>query len=184
MKNELKCRVCGYIIREDRLGEVCPACGVAKTAFEPYSFKMSEMRRRLLELHLHPIAVHFPQAFLTLLAVLVATALLAPAWETEVLPLARLFSLMVPLFVLGAAASGIIDGKTRLKKLTTIILRRKIIMGSLLFLLTAGAALVLQGFPFQGAAAAGVSVLLAAGLGCSAVLAKLGSGLVCVKMPG
>ncbi len=66
---QLKCKACGYIIDEKKLGDVCPACGVPRKAFEPWTDDMSPRRRVLLTLNLHPIALHFPQAFSAMIPV-------------------------------------------------------------------------------------------------------------------
>ena len=51
-------KVCGYITF-GVLGDKCPACGAAKTAFEPYIDNMAQPRRKILNLQLHPIAGNF-----------------------------------------------------------------------------------------------------------------------------
>ena len=68
MKDYVRCKACGYIMERSKLGDKCPACGVSATMFEPYDDKLSEKRRRLLDIHVHPIVVHFPQAFAAFLA--------------------------------------------------------------------------------------------------------------------
>ena len=57
------CKACGFIMLEEKLGDVCPACGVLKKMFEPHNDRVSEKRRKVLEMHIHPIMVHFSQAF-------------------------------------------------------------------------------------------------------------------------
>ena len=57
------CRVCGYIETADNADKPCPACGFPKTVWAEYTpRKLNPTRKRLLDLHLHPIAVHFPIA--------------------------------------------------------------------------------------------------------------------------
>ena len=75
---QLKCKACGYIIDEKKLGDVCPACGVPRKAFEPWTDDMSPRRRTLLTLNLHPIALHFPQAFSAMIPVFILAGLLLP----------------------------------------------------------------------------------------------------------
>jgi uncharacterized membrane protein len=45
--------------------------------FEPYVEKISPKRKRILSLDLHPIAVHFPQAFIISIFVLSLVTLAA-----------------------------------------------------------------------------------------------------------
>ena len=50
-------------MEEEKVGDVCPACGVPGKMFEPYTDKISEQRKKILDRHIHPIMVHAPQAF-------------------------------------------------------------------------------------------------------------------------
>ena len=61
-KTLLVCKACGYKIKSRNLKNVCPACGVDKKFFEPLNDNISPLRRKILELHLHPIVVHFSVA--------------------------------------------------------------------------------------------------------------------------
>ena len=36
MSQLVRCRACGYIIKERKLGEVCPACGLKRSVFQGY----------------------------------------------------------------------------------------------------------------------------------------------------
>ncbi len=45
-----------------KLGDVCPACGLPRKVFEPYRERVSINRLRLLNLDMHPIAIHLSQA--------------------------------------------------------------------------------------------------------------------------
>ena len=38
----VRCRACGFIMEEEKLGDVCPACGIPRKAFEPYKETMSK----------------------------------------------------------------------------------------------------------------------------------------------
>src|SRR3972149_10318207 len=71
----VRCKVCGYVMPEGKLRDKCPACGVAAKAFEPWEDPLSEQRRRALALDLHPIAVHFPTAFVVSLIVIFVVGL-------------------------------------------------------------------------------------------------------------
>ena len=42
----VRCKACGFLMKEGKLGDRCPACGAPKTAFEPYKDPMAWNRRR------------------------------------------------------------------------------------------------------------------------------------------
>jgi len=44
----LICKACGYKIRSKNLKDVCPACGVNKKFFEPFSDNVSQVRSILV----------------------------------------------------------------------------------------------------------------------------------------
>ena len=71
------CKSCGFVMEKGKLRDKCPACGVAAKMFEPYIEKMSPSRKKILSLDLHPILVHFPQAFAVSLFLLSITGLIA-----------------------------------------------------------------------------------------------------------
>ena len=37
MANLIRCKACGYVTREGKIKDVCPACGVPAKMFEPYT---------------------------------------------------------------------------------------------------------------------------------------------------
>ena len=83
MKNQQEeklyiCRPCGYVLKESELGDVCPACGLPRKVFEDYKERMSPGRSKILQLDLHPIAVHFPQSMLVLSLLALIINLLNP----------------------------------------------------------------------------------------------------------
>ena len=79
MKEHVRCKACGYILEKDALGEVCPACGVKKEMFEPWEDKVGAARRLWLDLHVHPIVVHLPNAISPMLVLLALAYPLIPA---------------------------------------------------------------------------------------------------------
>jgi len=124
------CSVCGYISEEGQLGEMCPACGVAKTAFQPYVDEISAKRRKVLNLHLHNIVVHFPQAFSILMLFLIFMAFfIRGSLQSEFMTAAKILSIFLPLSVLASILSGVLDGKNRFKRTDTPILKKKLIVG-------------------------------------------------------
>jgi rubredoxin len=102
MKELVRCRPCGFVIESDKLGDVCPACGMPRKVFEPYRERVSRNRLMLLNLDLHPIAIHLSQALVI------------------------------------AIITGVIDGLTRFKTLSTPILRVKIIFSLIILTLSIG----------------------------------------------
>ncbi len=127
----LRCRVCGFVIKENKLKDNCPACGYPSSVFEPYEEEISEERKRILNLDLHPILVHFPEASSTIIFLLALITLIAPTFfRSYILGTIIILSLLLPFFTVIGILSGLIDGKVRLKKLKTPLLIRKIIIGS------------------------------------------------------
>lgn len=142
-KKPMICSVCGYIINEGYKGDVCPACGVAKTAFQPYVDKMSPKRRKILNLHLHNILVHFPQAFsLLMLFLIVMSLFLKEAPKFDFMTTFKILSFFLPLSVAVSIISGVIDGKNRFKRITTPILKKKIAAAILFFVFSVGVVLL------------------------------------------
>lgn len=121
------CKPCGYVMKESELGEVCPACGLPKKVFEHYKERMSPGRRRVLNIDMHPIAVHFPQTTLIFGLQALIINLIFPDFFPEVLlGTARFTAVIFPFTVIGAFVSGLIDGKIRFKSLKTPILKKKL----------------------------------------------------------
>ena len=107
-----------------------------RNAFQPYRETVSERRLRILNLHLHPIMVHFPQAFTGIIPVLLVLSVFFSQAHDEFLSTARVLAFFLPLTVLASFASGMIDGRVRFKKLTTPYLVRKILLGTALLGIT------------------------------------------------
>jgi rubredoxin len=181
----LRCKVCGYIIKSNKLGDVCPACGVPKTAFEPYKETMSQKRKAILDLDLHPIMVHFPQAFAAVIPPFILLSLLSPiSAGTELLITVKVLAILLPLAVIPAALCGIIDGKTRFKKITTPLLKKKIIGASVLFVMSLALAAVTATFGIESAGKWYVFIIAIGCIACEIVLAQIGKTLMNAKMPG
>lgn len=140
----IRCKACGYIMKEGKLGDRCPACGAPRTAFEPYRDLVAEPRRRILNLHLHPIAVHFPVSFSVAAFVFLAVISFLPAAaQALLLSTIMVITLFMPLVVLVSAVVGWIDGKIRFRKIgNSQILQKKILYGILLFVDSVALALI------------------------------------------
>lgn len=182
---QLRCKACGYIINENKLGDICPACGVPRTAFEPYKDNISKKRKMILGLNLHPIAVHFPQAFATVIPpfILLGVAV-GQSVGYDLLATVRVVSVLMPLTVAAAIVAGLIDARTRFKKLSTPIIIKKIITGSILLALSilVAAVAIVYGTDYPGRL-----FLLILSLGCiicEIFLAEIGKTIINAKLPG
>jgi hypothetical protein len=184
MTSLLRCKACGFIIKEGKLKDRCPACGVPRTAFEPYDDKMTEKRRKILELDIHPVVVHFPQAFSVFILFLTIFTLIFPYFlRAEILCSIPILALFLPLVVVAAIFSGAFDGKTRFKKLNTPHLKKKIIFGTIFFVLSIPLAIFSFYFIFS---VTGLILILIFSLGCvlcGTILGLIGKTLINAKLP-
>ncbi len=181
----LRCRACGYIIEEDKLKDVCPACGLPKKVFEPYKDNISRKRGLILNLHMHPITVHFPQAFVVVLIPFILSGIvLGQIYGQDILITARVLSLLLPFFSLLAVLTGLIDAKVRFKKLTTPALKIKILFAGIFFLLSCMIAVIVFLYGLQINAAIAVIVLLILCVGCQIVLGHVGAKLLGARLGG
>ena len=187
MDKLVRCKACGYVMAEEKLGEVCPACGALRKVFEPYVDPVAPERRRRLDLDLHPILVHFPVAFSTSLVVLTVSPLILAGQARELFTATtKIVALFTPILGAVAGLAGLFDGKTRFRKLTrSPYLRRKILYGSLFLVFAAVlAVLVWAGWPENPVlAAAAIGVALIAFV-FSFLLGLLGKQLLNAVFPG
>ncbi|MGP8154711.1 MAG: rubredoxin-like domain-containing protein [Smithella sp.] len=186
MANLIKCKACGYVTKEGKIKDVCPACGVPAKMFESYVDPISEKRRKIMMLHIHPIIVHFPQSFVFTLFILAILSFIAPPQINEVLHCTmQVISPALPFFIILALLTGLVDGKTRFRKVTTLFLKKKIIFGlSFLFtsvlIATSALELRLSSLPVMAL----FSLLTIIALGFSAALGLIGDELMEAKFPG
>jgi len=137
MKELVRCRPCGFVIESDKLGDVCPACGMPRKVFEPYRERVSRKRLMLLNFDLHPIAIHLSQALVIAIPLLVIITNLFKQFQPEILKNVLIFSVVVfPFTLILAIITGVIDGLTRFKTLATPILRVKIIFSLIILTLS------------------------------------------------
>jgi hypothetical protein len=137
MKELVRCRPCGYVMEADKLGDVCPACGLPRKVFEPYRERVSLNRLRLLNLDLHPIAIHLSQSLVIAIPILAILTHFFQSLYPEVLKNVMVFVVVLFPFTLGLAImTGVIDGLTRFKTLKTPLLRVKIIFSLLILTLS------------------------------------------------
>jgi hypothetical protein len=171
---------------KSKVKDKCPACGVSAKMFEPYSEKMSPGRKRILSLELHPVLVHFPQAFIISIFVLSLIALAAHgSFRATVAASIIVLGVALPFFIIGAFLAGLLDGKVRFRKVTTPILKQKIVFATLFFLLSCAIFAVILCQPMEASTTTIiVAVLCLPALGCASFLGLLGSSILNAKFPG
>lgn len=177
------CRLCGYIEKASEEDNPCPACGAPFTAFFPYEHKASDKRRLYLKFDIHPVMTHFIVSF-----TITATVLLFLSYSTsEILGVTigyggvlELLVPLLPLLVILGGVTGIIDGKVRYRKLQTKFLIRKIIIGSIFFIVSI---LVLLAHTLANSGTESLFVLLevtflVASVVCATLLGLIGTDLL------
>lgn len=185
MAELVRCRPCGYVMEADKLGDVCPACGMPRKVFEPYREKVSKNRLTILNLDLHPIAIHFSQAFVGAIPLLFLFTTLFPGFYAEELTIVnKVMIITLPLTMILALASGIIDGYTRFKTFKTPLLIKKLMLSALITLLSGAASLlvIINGLTAKNSIT--VIVLILCCLACAVTLGLLGKKLLNVILPG
>lgn len=186
MKEMIICKSCGYVMEKGHLKDRCPACGVPAKMFMPHDEKISQERKFLLSLDIHPVIVHFPQAFigtilLLSLAGLVIKGPLLSFFEATI----RTLGVFMPVVVAGAFLSGVFDAKTRFRKVKTPLLIRKMLLGSLLFLISCGIAAVSIYIPLNSPSLYLMVIgLTLPAVGCATLLGLIGTGLLTARFPG
>jgi O-antigen/teichoic acid export membrane protein len=186
MGNLIRCKACGYVTKEGKIKDVCPACGVPAKMFESYKDPLSEKRRGIIDLHTHPIIVHFPQAFSLTLFMLAVLFFIAPAPVKDALCYTmKVLSFFLPFFVVLSFLTGLLDGKTRFRKVTTPFLKKKIITGLIFFITSIALAVLAFTEQFPSTPTLGYFTLLTIiAAGCTVLLGFIGGRLTEAKFPG
>ena len=182
----VRCKVCGYITDASKVGDRCPVCGVKAAMFEPLTERFSDDRRRFLDLHIHPIFAHFPQAFsVTILVLAIAKLVLSPAASRVVADTLLALGLALPFTLIVTFASGILDRRVRFKKLKAPYLRIKKWVGGAYLLLSVLFAAMVMGGTCASPVPAALCIATAAGLVTfTTILGNIGSKLGCCKVQG
>jgi len=137
MKKLYRCRVCGYVVEKKDPPDICPACGVKGKIFEEFESHISEKRRKVLELHIHPIMVHLPVAFVSSMFLLSLIRIVGVVEEQSVfMGMLRAVIFILPFSAIFATMAGIFDGKLRFKRLNTPHLKKKLVLASCLILIS------------------------------------------------
>lgn len=181
MKELVRCKPCGYVMEAGKLKDVCPACGMPAKAFEPYRERVALNRLFVLSLDLHPIAIHLSQTFVILIPALILLTKLIPGFQNEMFNHVIIFSLYVfPLTLVAAISTGVLDGLFRFRTLTPPILRLKIILSSIIIVLS-----VLLFLSAKNGDYGIATIILSLGcLFCAVRLGLLGKKLLNVILPG
>jgi rubredoxin len=186
MAELMRCKSCGYVIDAKKLGEVCPACGVPRKMFEPWTDPVSPKRRKALELDLHPIVVHFPVAFAAS-ALVVSIFVLAFPRVLQVVATSVLFVMVgvLPLMVIAGFLSGMYDGRLRFRRVTTPLLKRKMRIAGLFYVFSLAAAVLSFAVSDLPTWVRALDVFLLANcLLCAVGLGKIGTRLIVAMFPG
>jgi len=137
MKKLYRCKVCGYIAESEDPPEVCPACGFKGKIFEEYESPISSKRRMIMKLHIHPVMTHFPLAFvLSLFLINLFDLINIIRLPSTLTAMAEAIVWLLPFAAVLAVLSGMYDGRLRLKRINTPLLKKKIILSSLFILLS------------------------------------------------
>jgi len=186
MADFVKCKACGYITEKNTIKDVCPACGVPSKMFEPYTQPVSAERRRILDLHTHPVMVHFPQAFALTLFLFSLLTFIAPLTIQNTLDIAmQVLSVLLPFFVVGSIATGLMDGKIRFRKVTTPMLKKKILLSLIFFSISVAMAVLAVSGQHLITFYRIIYTLLALAVSfCGALLGLIGGKLLNARFPG
>jgi hypothetical protein len=182
MQQMVICKSCGYIMAQSKLGDVCPACGVKAVMFIPHDERISDRRKLLLALDIHPILVHFTQAYTATILVLSLLALiLKPGWFERITTVITVLGYALPFTVIVAFVAGLFDGKTRFKKFKTPLLVKKMVLGVVFFALTCGVFVCVLSNPLPLVL---IAVLSAIAMVCASILGFWGVSLLNSRFPG
>jgi len=186
MKPLIICKSCGYVMAKSGLRNTCPACGVPAKMFEDYVDRVSPRRGAILALDIHPVLAHFPQAFVFTVLVLTCVLFTAEGAVRERIASAlSVIAALLPFTVLLTFLGGLFDGRIRFHRVTTTILVRKMVLGSLFLLFSLGTLLIVLFRPLEAPHVLPLLLLVELGaFACSAALGFLGARLLNAKFPG
>ena len=185
MKNYIVCKACGYIAVDSEISDFCPACGMPAKLFEHYESRLSEKREKLLSKHLHPIILHLPMSFVIMALVFDTASLIIKGQFYNILQMgAEINTVLLPFGVIAAALFGMLDGKTRFKRLTTKNLKFKMILAAVLLLISSIAALIILMLKITTPIMLLLIFLDLGALSIAGILGKIGSKLMNAVLPG
>lgn len=178
MKQLVMCKTCGFIIDEEKLRNICPACGAGRNEFRNYTENISARRKRILDLNIHPMILNFPQAISVLIPVCIIIASNFPATiRGDFMSTARVLAFLFPAAVLAAFCAGLFDARVRFGKLSTPYIKRKIILGIILYILSAVIALLVFQYGYSSKTQPVILILSGLSIACEVLLASIGKKL-------
>ncbi|WP_320129852.1 DUF2231 domain-containing protein [uncultured Sphaerochaeta sp.] len=180
MKKYLKCKVCGFIGTEFEMKKACPACGASVTTFEPYEYTISDKRVNLLNMHIHPILVHFPQSLASLM--LIFSIVSCIQHSSNLLVTEKLLSIILPISVGLAAVAGMFDAMTRFRDRFGSIINQKRLFGFVFLISSTMTAFLINQDIFTILQNILIVILSFVSFACSAVLGKKGGTLLEAKI--
>ena len=131
------CRVCGYIEDAKYKDQPCPACGFPPTVWMEYTpRRLNPKREKMLDLHLHPICVHFPIVGTTGSFFVPIIALLIPSIAPTLFHVVALVTMILPVLVLLGGISGYMGSKLRYKTATAKYPKQKIYLSIIYFIIS------------------------------------------------
>ena len=131
------CRVCGYIEDAKYKDQPCPACGFPPTVWMEYTpRRLNPKREKMLDLHLHPICVHFPIVGTTGSFFVPIIALLIPSIAPTLFHVVALVTMILPVLVLLGGISGYMGSKLRYNTATAKYPKQKIYLSIIYFIIS------------------------------------------------
>jgi rubredoxin len=185
MKDFVKCKACNYIMEKEKLKDVCPACGVPEKLFEDYKYNISFKRYFIMmELDLHPILLHFPQAISVFIPFfIILSVILDASMGIKLLYSAEIMAYLFPFTVAAAYITGLFDAKNRFKKLTNPALKTKIIYGAVLFMVSLVIPVLVLSMGIKESAMY-IAALSVVCIALQVILARIGIKLMFAFLPG
>ena len=166
------CRVCGYIEEAKYRDQPCPTCGFPPTVWMDYKpRRINPTREKLLDLHLHPIAVHFPIAATAASFIVPVIALVIPSIADVLFSAITLVAMILPLLVIIGGISGYIGSILRYKTGKSKIPKAKIYLTIIYFILSCVQAYIAIA---DGVNADNAWIMIVLGIVASVFAAKLG----------
>ena len=177
----VRCKPCGYVMPKNKLKNVCPACGMPHTAFEPYRETVSSTRKFILDLDMHPIIIHLSQTFVALIPLLIAfTSITQSFYYDELIAVINFSIIVLPFTLVLAIITGAIDGITRFKSLKPPLLLKKIVLS--IIILASSVYMLIHFTPGEYDIITIVLSIIC--LICAVLLGLLGKKLLNVILPG
>ena len=181
MRTYIKCSVCGYIGEDGKVKQVCPACGAPLASFEHYEYGINEKRLSNLNMHIHPILVHFPISISVLSLIFLLIAFFTRnGTNTQWVLIEKIISIILPFTIIAAMAAGLFDAKSRLRDAVGRLQKQKIQLGTFFLVVSCLSAILINYEVFTLLGRLTILFLSFLGVLFSALLGKRGASLLSV----